>query len=427
MKKRIYALVDCNNFYASCERVFNGKLEGRPIAVLSNNDGCIIARSNELKELGVPMGAPIYKWKELILKENVIVFSANFPLYGDMSHRVMATLSEFVPEIEIYSIDEAFLDLTDLKVDDVTSFCRRLRATILKWTGIPVSIGVGPTKTLAKAGNKLAKKEYRDIGVFNFFDYKDKDQYLEKLDVSDLWGVGRKYTKFLYRHNINTAKALKNTNLLLIKRWMHVMGERIILELNGTPCYKIELEPKSKKNIAFTRSFGHYVSSYQQLEEAVSYFVRKIGEKLRKDKLLAQYLQVFILTNLHNEKLPQYHNSVIVKLFKPTNNTITLIRSALYGLKSIYKEGYMYKKAGVISLGLIPLTHNQYDLFIEPAYEKAMLQSDLMNTLDRINRTVDADAVKFAVEGVKREWWMNQTKRSLRYTTNWKEIPIINS
>lgn len=344
-----------------------------------------------------------------------------------MSHRVMATLSEFVPEIEIYSIDEAFLDLTDLKVDDVTSFCRRLRATILKWTGIPVSIGVGPTKTLAKAGNKLAKKEYRDIGVFNFFDYKDKDQYLEKLDVSDLWGVGRKYTKFLYRHNINTAKALKNTNLLLIKRWMHVMGERIILELNGTPCYKIELEPKSKKNIAFTRSFGHYVSSYQQLEEAVSYFVRKIGEKLRKDKLLAQYLQVFILTNLHNEKLPQYHNSVIVKLFKPTNNTITLIRSALYGLKSIYKEGYMYKKAGVISLGLIPLTHNQYDLFIEPAYEKAMLQSDLMNTLDRINRTVDADAVKFAVEGVKREWWMNQTKRSLRYTTNWKEIPIINS
>jgi DNA polymerase V len=427
MKSKIFALVDCNNFYASCERVFNGKLTHRPVAVLSNNDGCIIARSNEVKELGIPMGAPIYQWQEVIEKNNVVVFSANFPLYGDMSHRVMATLAEFVPDIEVYSIDEAFLDLTNLHVENVTEFCKELKATVEKWTGIPVSIGIGSSKTLAKAANKLAKKKFRDVGVFNFLDHTDPDKYLEMLEVEDLWGIGRKHAKFLFRHNINNARDLKYADQGFIRKWLSVMGQRVVLELNGTCCYELEKLPKPKKNIAFTRSFGHYQETYEQLEEAVSYFTRKIGEKLRKEEELASFLQIFLLTNLHNDKLPQYHNSVIVRLFKPSNNSITLIKAAIKGLKAIFKEGYKYKKAGVISLGLIPESHKQYDLFIDPEFEKALQQTNLMDTLDRINRKVDADAVKFAIEGVRREWWMNQTRKSPRYTTSWKEIPLIDT
>ncbi len=423
MNSRIFALVDCNNFYVSCERVFNPKLENKPTVVLSNNDGCVIARSQEVKDLGVQMGAPIFKLKELVERESINVYSANFPLYGDMSHRVMATISEFVPDVEIYSIDEAFIDLTNLRVPDLTKFCINLRETIVKWTGIPVSIGVAPTKTLAKAANKLAKKQFRDIGVFNFFEHLgNEEEFLKLFPVGDLWGVGRSYTKFLNQHNINNAFELKSLDIGYVKQVMTVAGERLVMELNGEPCYLLEKNPKLKKNIAFTRSFGEYQTKLDQVEEAVAYFSRKIGEKLRKEKEYAQFLQVFILTNFHNKSLPQYHNSVIIKLERPTNNSITLIKEALRGLKYIFKDGYQYKKAGVISLGLIPESHRQYDFFCDPNDEK-YLQKDLMTTLDKINFEVNSDSVKFAAEGVSRKWWMNQTKKSQRYTTNWKELP----
>lgn len=422
MTQKIIALVDCNNFYASCERVFDGNLENKPVAVLSNNDGCIIARSNEVKALGIPMGAPLFKYKELIEREGVYVFSANFPLYGDMSHRVMKSLASLVPEVEVYSIDEAFLDLTNLKVKNLTEFCKDLRQKIKQWTGIPVSVGVGPTKTLAKAANKLAKKDPGFAGVFNWFDHADPDAYLDQLPVGDLWGVGRQYTKFLNRMNINTAKDLKYADSTFIKKKMTVMGEKTLLELNGTACIPISMQPKPKKVIACTRSYGHPQKEYKEISESVSYFTRKIGEKLRVQNSVAQYLQIFILTNLHRPDQPQYHNSIIVRLEKPSDFTPYLIQAALAGLKQIYKQGYSYKKAGVIALGLQPRDLIQYDCFEPDIEARRAAEQKLMGAVDNINKKVGADVLKYAAEGVQRGWWMNQTRKSRRYTTKWSEL-----
>lgn len=423
MKRKIFALIDCNNFYVSCERVFNPKIINKPTVVLSNNDGCIIARSQEVKDLGIQMGTPIFKIKELVEKEKINVYSANFPLYGDMSHRVMMCISEFVHDIEIYSIDEAFIELTNQKVNNVTNFCKELKNTIEKWTGIPVSIGVGCTKTLAKAANRLAKKKFRDIGVFNFFDYKGfDDEYLNLLEVSDLWGIGRAYSKFLNRHNILTAKDIKYLDLTYVKKALNINVERLILELKGVSCYSLLTHPKLKKNIAFTRTFGTYQKDFNNIKEAVSYFTRKIAEKLRKEKEFATYLQVFILTNFHDNKIDQYHNSIIIKLPIPTNNSIELIKNAIKGLSVIFKNGYLYKKAGVISLGLIPENHIQYDFFISESEFQKYNNRKLMNTMDIINKKINSDMAKFAIEGVKKEWWMNQTKKSKRYTSNWNEL-----
>jgi len=425
MTKKIYALVDCNNFYVSCERVFNGNLENKPVAVLSNNDGCFIARSNEVKALGIPMGAPLYQWQDLVDKEGIIVFSANFPLYGDMSHRVMKTLEEMCPDLEIYSIDEAFLDLTNMHLSSVTDYCRLIKETVERWTGIPVSVGVGPTKTLAKAASKLAKKIKSNNGVFNFLDYpdtKENDEYLSKVEVGDVWGIGRKYTKLLNRYNIINACDLKNADPVFIKQRLTVTGERTQMELSGIACIPVNRNPHPKKAIAVTRSFGKYQKTLQELSESVAYFTRKIGEKLRAQESAANYLQVFILTNLHRKDHPQYHNSVIVKLAKPSDYSPLLIAAALQGLKNIFRTGFSYKKAGVLALALQPKDLIQYS-FLEPTPEtQKNAEAKLMKTVDGINRRVGADVLKYAAEGVTRGWWMNQTHKSKRYTTKWAEI-----
>ncbi len=422
MQKKIYALVDCNNFYVSCERVFNGNLENKPVAVLSNNDGCFIARSSEVKALGVPMGAAVYQWQDVIDKNGIILFSANFPLYGDMSHRVMKTLEELCPEMEIYSIDEAFLDLTNMKIANITKYAENIKETVQKWTGIPVSVGIGSTKTLAKAANKLAKKIPENKGVFNFLDFENADEYLEKLDVADIWGVGRKYTKLLQRYNINNAKDFKHADKNFIKTRMTVSGERTQMELSGISCIPMSKNPPPKKAIAFTRSFGKYQKTYEELSESVAYFTRKIGEKLRAQDSVANYLQVFVLTNFHRKDLPQYHNNVIVKLARPSSFSPLLIAAALQGLKSIYRQGFMYKKAGVLALALQPSKHVQYNFLETDPVAQKLAESKLMKAVDGINHRVGADVLKYAAEGVDRGWWMKQTKKSNRYTTKWEEI-----
>lgn len=424
MTNKIFALVDCNNFYASCERVFDANLEGKPIAVLSNNDGCIIARSNEVKALGLPMGAPVYQWADLIKKENVYLFSANFPLYGDMSQRVMQILAQMVPDIEIYSIDEAFLDLTKMHLPDITDYAREIRARVKQWTGIPVSIGIGPTKTLAKAANKLAKKHPEYQGVYNFMNESDGeiDAALAKLAVNDIWGVGRAYTKMLNRYNINTAADFKHADITFVKERMTVGGERTLLELRGTSCISMQKCPQPKKALACTRSFGKYQTTLCQLEEAVAYFTRKVAEGLREQNSATTYLQVFLLTNMHRQDLPQYHNSIIIKLQKPSDYTPLLLQASLAGLKKIFKSGYSYKKAGVLAIGVVPKTLIQYDFFEANIEKRLEVEGQLMKTVDRVNKKVGADTLKYAVEGVSRGWWMNQTLKSPRYTTNWDEL-----
>jgi DNA polymerase V len=371
------------------------------------------------------MGAPVYQWRDLIEKEGIVLFSANFPLYGDMSHRVMQTLEESVPDVEVYSIDEAFLDLSDLQITDITRFCRDLRGKVKQWTGIPVSIGIGCTKTLAKAANKLAKKNPEYQGVFNLSDQDDPDLALSKLPVEDVWGIGRKYTKFLNKHNIYNTCELKHADQVFIRHWLTVSGERTLLELNGTSCMPLSRQPKPKKVIACTRSFGHYQKEYRELAEAVSYFTRNIGEKLREQHSLAQYLQVFVLTNLHNKNQAQYHNSIVVKLTRPSDYTPDLIKHALQGLKHIFRPGYNYKKAGVLALGLIPEDLIQYDMFTSENTAAKKAAHELMTTIDKINHKIGDDTIKFASEGVARGWWMNQTQRSQRFTTSWQELPDI--
>ena len=394
-----------------------------PVAVLSNNDGCIIARSHEVKKLGIPMGAPMFEYKEVIARQHIRLFSANFTLYGDMSQRVMEILSDFTPSLEVYSIDEAFMDLSNQKIPDWDEFIKQVRSTVLQWTGIPVSIGLGSTKTLAKIANKIAKKNPATGGTFSLLGRDDPDYYLDQVEVGDIWGVGRQYTKYLNSLGIFTARDLKYAQPYSVKKHMTVMGERTQLELNGVSCIPLQPLPKRKKMIASTRSFGHYQESLDNIANAVAYFCNEIGEKLRQDHSKAVFMQVFILTNLYNKSHRQYHKSITIKMFEPTSYTPDLIYYAVEGLKRIYRSGYKYKKAGVLALGIIPESELQYDLIgiYDPYREQR--QAAAMRVVDRINRSMNRGTVKFAAEGVDRtKWWMNQTMKSRRFTTKWEEL-----
>ena len=339
------ALVDCNNFYASCERVFQPQLENKPIVVLSNNDGCIIARSNEAKSLGIKMGAPAFKMKSLFDLHKVHVFSSNFALYGDLSKRVMQILNEGSPAIEVYSIDEAFLDLKG--VMKLNQFSVDLRTRVGKWTGIPVSIGVAPTKTLAKVANRIAKK-YRKDGVFLMKKNTTINHVLKHTLVSDLWGIGRQYARFLADNGFETAFDLVNANESWIKRNMSVNGLRMVKELKGIPCYALEHQPPRKKNICTSRSFGMDVVNHAELKEAVASYASTCALKLRKEKSLAASVLVFIKTNSFKNSQYQYNPYQKVILDVPLNDSMEITKQALMALKKIYKKGFSYKKAGVI-------------------------------------------------------------------------------
>ena len=411
----MYALVDCNNFYASCERVFRPYLKSKPVVVLSNNDGCVIARSNESKQLGIKMGEPAFKIKSIIEKNEIHVFSTNFALYGDMSQRVMDTLSGIIPFIEIYSIDEAFLDLRKFNKKDINDICFKIKEKILKNTGIPVSIGVGRTKTLSKIANHIAKK---NRGVF-ILDKKNEDDILDNFSIVDIWGVGKKISHFLYSKNINNAKKLKYSNLYWARTNMTIKAEKMIKELRGEECFPLNCSHLDKKSICTSRTFGQMVSNLEDLSSSIAMYATRCAEKLRMQKCSAHYAYVFIQTNPYRKDLKQYIQSKPVKFSVATNDTSEIIKSVLYMLNKIYKKGYQYKKAGVILGGIIKKSQVQGNLFDDIDRER---NDKIINTVDVINRKMGQDIIRYATLGYKKKWKLRQEQLSPCYTTRWKDV-----
>ena len=418
----MYALVDCNNFYASCERVFNPSMVGRPIVVLSNNDGCAIARSQEAKDLGIKMGAPAFLIKELIEKNNVAVFSSNYTLYGDMSQRVMDTLSGFTPELEIYSIDESFLSLKGFENYNLAEYGCTIKTTVRRNTGIPVCVGIAPTKTLAKLANRFAKKK-TDTGVF-VIDNEEKRIYaLKETEIGDVWGVGGQYAKFLDKYNIKTAYDFSVAPQHWIKKYMSIVGLRTQKELQGIPCITMELVPPTKQNIATTRSFGEMQTELSPISEAVANFAAACASKLRKQNTCANLLTVFVHTNQFRTDLPQYARNRVMQMPVATNDSTELIKYALIGLKSIFKKGYSYKKAGIIVSGLVPANQITMDLFDSLDREK---HKKAMVAIDALNSRFGREKVKVASQGYDRKWKLRQERLSPCFTTNLNDIITVN-
>ncbi len=413
----MYALVDCNNFYASCERVFRPELRTRPIAVLSNNDGVIVAASKEAKALGLAW-QPYFKVTHIIKRNKVTVFSSNYTLYGDMSRRVMSILEEFVPNVEIYSIDEAFLDFRNLRELNLTKLAQKIQQTILKWTGLPVSIGLAPTKTLAKVANRFAKKHEEYLGVLNLTDYKNYDRFLELTDVPDIWGVGRQYAKLLYKHGINNALDLSYANRQWVKKRMTVMGLRTVLELNGIPCIEDTYESPDKKAIVTSRSFGTGVNELDELREALSNFVDVAARKMRRQNSAARLISVFVRTNPFKTELPQYHNGCQVQIHIPTDSTAELLKYAHQALDKIYIKGYVYQKTGVMLTDLVPSNRAQVGMF-DP--EDRIKRNILTDVIDDINDRHGKNSLIFAALAARDEkpkWHRRNKQESPHYTTN---------
>lgn len=414
------ALVDCNNFYVSCERVFDPGLSGKPVVVLSNNDGVIISRSNEAKALGIRMAVPFYKVRGLIEQHNVLSYSANFTLYGDMSRRVMTVLSQFTPEMEIYSIDEAFLDLSGFKTATLSEYGRTIRATVKQWTGIPVSIGIAVTKTLAKLANELAKHTPESEGVVTLVDSKVVEPALSRVEVEDVWGIGRKTAPRLRDRGIRTALNLRNADEAWIEKQLGINGLRTVRELRGTSCITLESAPPPKQGITTSRSFGTPVESLPDMKEAVADYVSRAAEKLRAEGSVARILTVFLMTNPFN-KDPQYHNSISVEFPVPTDSTPELIHRALAGTERIFRKGFRYHKAGVMLTGLMPKGQAQTDLWEQDEPERKR-KDRLMKALDAVNAKMGAGTVAFAAEGIRKGWRMKSERRSRRFTTRWDEL-----
>jgi DNA polymerase V len=414
----MYALVDCNNFYASCERLFKPDLRDKPIVVLSNNDGCVIARSNEAKALGIPMGAPAFKFKALFDKHNINVFSSNYALYGDMSNRVMNMLSSYTPNIEIYSIDEAFLQFKNFDYVDLQSYCEDIKRKVDKGTGIPVSIGIAPTKALSKVANRIAKKFAKHTGGVYMIDTEEKRiKAIKWLSIGDVWGIGRRHSKRLLTKNIKTAYDFVNLPDQWVRQQMSVVGLRLKKELEGIATLGLETV-NPKKAIATTRSFDKMYADYDTLRERVSTFTVSCAEKLRKQKSHCNMLMVFVHTNYFRKDLPQYQRSIVVKTAYPTHSSIDLMKYAIKGLDNIFKEGYHYKKAGIIVMGLTPENTKQFSLFTDENPKHA----SVMKTIDSLNKVIGQNKVKFASQDTGRMWKMKQERLSPRYTTNLDEI-----
>ncbi|MDO6392072.1 Y-family DNA polymerase [Pontibacter sp. BT731] len=414
----LFALVDCNNFYASCERVFDPSLNGRPIVVLSNNDGCVIARSNEAKALGIAMGEPAFKMRDMIEQHDVQVFSSNYTLYGDMSKRVMNALATFTPSIEVYSIDEAFLDLGDFYQVDLTAYCRQMRNTVWRWTGIPVSVGVAPTKTLAKLANRLAKKSAKANGVLVLTDSKHLEEALKRTEVGDVWGVGRKYAKKLAYYGIHSAWDLRHASDAFVKKHMTVVGLRVVKELRGEPCADLEQTIPAKQNICTSRSFGHPVTTFSEIQEATTLYASRCAEKLRKQHCCAGALTVFVMTNPFATG-EQYYNSKTIQLPVATNSTLEMVQYASLALRSIYREGYRYKKSGVIVSGICPANQVQGDLLDPVDREK---HQHLMQALDKLNQKLGRDVLFCGSQGTGKEWKLKREKLSPYYTTRLSDV-----
>jgi len=418
----LFGLADCNNFYASCERVFNPSLRNHPVVVLSNNDGCVIARSAEAKDMGIRMGTPAFKIRDLIEKHNIAVFSSNYTLYGDMSARVMTTLSRFTPGLEVYSIDEAFLDLSPLAIDSLENRAQEIREVTGRATGIPISIGIAPTKTLAKMANKLAKADKTLNGICLLTKPEEIGSALKKVLVKDIWGIGPRYGTFLEAKGIRTAHDFTQIPDEQVKKNFTIMGLRAKRELLGEACFSIETTPPTKKAICTARSFGSLLSDLPSLEEAVAAHASSCGTKLRQEKSCASVVMVFIHTNPFREQDAQYAQNRVVRLPVATNSSLELAKVAKKALHDIYKLGYNYKKAGVIVSAIVPENEVQQSLFETTNPET---HTRVMKAMDAINMTYGRSMVKVAAQGSGQAWKLRQEKLSPCYTTQWDDIITI--
>ena len=420
--KNSIALIDCNSFYASCERIFNPKLIGKPIVVLSNNDGCVITRSLEAKELGIKMGEPYFKAKNIIEKNKVKVFSSNYSLYGDISQRVMEILAKFSSEVEIYSIDEAFLNLNGFTNYELNTYCQYIRNRIKKWVGIPVSVGVAPTKTLAKIANHLAKKNKEYKGVCILKEWPEIKIGLKNTYIEDVWGIGRQLSKFLKNYKVSSAHDFIKIDRRWVRKNIGVVGEKIYLELCGISCLEIDLVPSNKKSCCVSRSFSRPVQKIVEIEEAISNYASRVAEKIREEGLVAESMNVFVLTNYFNKREKQYSNSIKLQLSYPTNNSIKITKKAIKGIRQIYRNGYSYKKVGVILNGLskASVTKGLLD------YDREISDS-LMKTMDTINTRYGSSTLKLAAEGIEKKWKIKRMKISPCYTTRFEEILRVKS
>jgi DNA polymerase V len=413
------ALVDCDNFYVSCERVFAPKLRNRPLVVLSNNDGCIISRSAEAKALDIKMGAPLHHVTALIKSENVAVRSSNYALYGDMSNRVKRALQQFSPEVEMYSIDEAFLRLS--RTQTATCEARSMRQLVLRWTGIPVSIGIAETKTLAKIASRVAKTGSATAGVCNLLESPDRDTLLAETPVTKIWGIGKRHGTWLQTQGIKTALQLRAIDDTQIRRRAGVTGLRTVWELRGQSCLPLTMVIPTRKGITCSRSFGRRTRNRDQLREALATYAARAGEKLRRDGSAAGALTVFLMTNRFSSE-PQYSKSALLTVNPPSDSDRILIQLALAGFERIYRNGYRYHKAGVTLTALSPANETQTDLFSQLQTRDAERLSHL---LDSVNNAHGAGTIRYAATGIDKPWRMRSNYRSPCYTTRWRDIPLI--
>ena len=419
LRTKKIALIDCNSFYVSCERLFNPKIRKKPVVVLSNNDGCIISRSNEAKLLGIKMGEPYFKAKDIIIKNNVQVFSSNYSLYGDLSRRVMRTLKRFNSDIEIYSIDEAFMDLSNFPDKEVEEVGKEIRNTVLQWTGIPTSIGIAKTKTLSKVANHIAKKKLS--GVTSLIGIENIDPILEKIDINDIWGVGKQLTKFYQKHGIYNAKQLKNKSNTWIKKSSNVLSSRTAMELRGISCIGLETTTSKRKSCVVSRSFGKRIESFQELKEVVASYCLNASEKIRSESLVAKAITIFVRTSPFQRNFGYYSNSKTIDFAIATNNSIEIVKNAISVLESIYKNGYRYQKAGIILTGLSN-AKDKSNLFSSQKDERI---NSLMRSIDNTNYRYGRSTLSLASAGIHKKWNMRREHSSKIDTADFYCIPTI--
>ena len=416
-KKNRIALVDCNSFYVSCERLFNPKIQKKAVVVLSNNDGCVISRSREAKDLGIKMGEPYFKVKELVKKNKVEVYSSNYALYGDISRRVMKVLKTFSPKVEIYSIDEAFIDLSFIDEKGVEDYGREIRSRVLKWTGIPTSVGIASTKTLSKVANHIAKKEKAGVIYLN----TNIDERLKKFPIEDVWGVGKQLSKFYHKNNISNAYDLKNVSNTWVKKGTNVLGAKTAMELRGIPCIELQIDQEKRKNCCVSRSFGRKVKDLNELEESVITHCLNAAEKIRSESLVCKSITVFIRTSPFQNKGIFYSNSKTIDFPIATNNSIEIVKNALAGLDLIYKDGFKYQKAGIILSGLSD-SEKGNSLFKSTKDERI---KNLMQSIDNTNYRYGRSTISLASAGINKKWSMRRQYSSKIDTADFYSLPKI--
>jgi len=420
----LIALVDANNFYVSCERVFRPDLIGKPVAVLSNGDGIFVARSQEVKELGIKMGTPVFQVQHLIERHKIHLFSSNYALYAEFSARVMSLLEEFAPSVEVYSIDEAFLDLTGLCEQDPIAYGQRIKKTIFRSTGIPVCVGMGPTKTLAKLANFAAKKWKQTGGVLDLSDPVRREKLIRIVPVGEVWGIGSRTATRLNQLGIATVWDLSIQPVDRIRDQFNVVVARTVMELNGIPCQELEEIAPDKQQIVCSRSFSHRLITYKEVAEAMAAFCSRAAEKLRAQNSVTGYITIFLRTNLFNPKEPHYQQAASVRLSAATQDTRVIIGAANRLLKEVFRAGYHYQKCGVQLSQIQPATHpGQMDLFDRETFAHKESEK-LMQTVDRINRRFPK-GIKIAAAGFRQDWQPKAERISKRYTTDWRELVIV--